>query len=83
MNSMWFLLVGNLRVLHERRTTMPTDPRKGQWQSPAGVDFCVEHVAYLCLAQQEALDAPLDWLVAYELLDGEAVLGGSSRPHRG
>ena len=44
---------------------------------PARVDFCVENVARLGLAQQEALDAPSDWLVAYVLLDGEAVLGGN------
>ena len=44
---------------------------------PARVDFCVENVACLGLAQQEALDAPSDRLVAYVLLDGEAVLGGN------
>ena len=44
---------------------------------PARVDFCVKNVARLGFAQQEALDAPSDWLVAYELLDGEAVLGGN------
>ena len=44
---------------------------------PARVDFCVENVARLGLAQQEALDAPSDRLVAYVLLDGEAVLGGN------
>ena len=44
---------------------------------PARVDFCVENVALLGLAQQEALDAPSDKLVAYVLLDGEAVLGGN------
>ena len=44
---------------------------------PAHVDFCVENVARLCLTQQEALDAPSDRLVAYVLLDGEAVLGGN------
>ena len=43
----------------------------------APVDFCVENVARLGLAQQEALDAPSDRLVAYVLLDGEAVLGGN------
>ena len=43
----------------------------------ARVDFCVENVARLGLAQQEALDAPSDRLVAYVLLDGEAVLGGN------
>ena len=53
------VLVGDLRVLHET----------------ARVDFCVENVARLGLAQQEALDAPSDRLVAYVLLDGEAVLG--------
>ena len=42
-----------------------------------GVDFCIENVARLGLAQQEALDAPSDQLVAYVLLDGEAVLGGN------
>ena len=44
---------------------------------PARVDFCVENVARLGLAQQEAVDAPSDRLVAYVLLDGEAVLGGN------
>ena len=44
---------------------------------PARVDFCVENVAILGLAQQETLDAPSDWLVPYVLLDGEAVLGGN------
>ena len=44
---------------------------------PARVDFCVENVARLGLAQQEALDAPSDRLVAYVLLAGEAVLGGN------
>ena len=44
---------------------------------PACVDFCIENVARLGLAQQEALDAPSDRLVAYVLLDGEAVLGGN------
>ena len=29
------------------------------------------------LAQQEALDAPSDWLVGYVLLDGKAILGGN------
>ena len=43
----------------------------------ACVDFCVENVAYLGLAQQKALDAPCDWLVAYVLLDGKVVLGGN------
>ena len=43
----------------------------------AHVDFCVENVACLGLAQQEALDAPFDWLVAYVLLDGVAVLDGN------
>ena len=53
---------------------------------PARVDFCVENVARLGLAQQEALDAPSDRLVAYVLLDGELVLDGSwweSCPRRG
>ena len=44
---------------------------------PACVDFCVEDVARLGLAQQEALDVPSDRLGAYVLLDGEAVLGGN------
>ena len=44
---------------------------------PARVDFCIENVAHLGLAQQEALDATSDWLVAYVLLDGKAVLGGN------
>ena len=44
---------------------------------PACVNFCVEDVARLGLAQQEALDAPSDRLVAYVLLDGEAVLSGN------
>ena len=43
----------------------------------AHVDFCVKNVASLGLAQQEALDAPSDWLVTYVLLDGEVVLGGN------
>ena len=43
----------------------------------ARVNFCLENVAHLDLAQQEALDAPSDRLVAYVLLDGEAVLGGN------
>ena len=37
----------------------------------------VENVARLGLAQQEALDALSDQLVANVLLDGEAVLGGN------
>ena len=40
------------------------------------VDFCVENEACLGLTQQEDLDAPSDRLVAYVLLDDEAVLGG-------
>ena len=44
---------------------------------PARVDFCVEDVAHLGLAQQEALDAPSVRLVRYVLLDGEAVLCGN------
>ena len=44
---------------------------------PACVDFCVENVARLGLAQQEALDAPSVRLVTYVLLDGEAVFGGN------
>ena len=44
---------------------------------PARVDFCVENVARLGVAHQEALDAPSDRFVAYVLLDGEAVLGGN------
>ena len=44
---------------------------------PVCVDFCVEDVACLGLAQQEALDAPSDGLVAYVLLDGDVVLGGN------
>ena len=43
----------------------------------ARVDFCIEDVARLGIAQQVALDAPTDRLVAYVLLDGEAVLGGN------
>ena len=42
---------------------------------PARVDFCVENIAGLGHAQQEALDAPSDRLVAYVLIDVEAVLG--------
>ena len=42
---------------------------------PACVDFCIKNVALLGLTQQEALDAPSDWLVKCILLDGEAVLG--------
>ena len=38
---------------------------------------CVENIALLGLAQQEALDAPSDWFVAYVLLDGEVVLRGN------
>ena len=37
----------------------------------------VDNVARLGLAQQEALDALSDQLVANVLLDGEAVLGGN------
>ena len=44
---------------------------------PACVDFCVENVARLGLAQQEALDATSDRLVECVLLDGEAVLAGN------
>ena len=44
---------------------------------PARVYFCIENVACLGLAQQEALDAPSDWLVAYVLLDRKAVPGGN------
>ena len=44
---------------------------------PACVDFSIENVARLGLTQQEALDALSDGLVAYILLDGEAVLGGN------
>ena len=44
---------------------------------PASVDFCIENVALLGLAQKEALDAPSDRLVSYVLLDGKAVLGGN------
>ena len=44
---------------------------------PPRVDFCVEKVARLGLAQQEARDGPPDRLVAYVLLDGEVVLGGN------
>ena len=44
---------------------------------PAHVDFCNKNVARLGLAQQEALDAPSDRLVAYVLLDGESVLDGN------
>ena len=43
----------------------------------ASVDFCVEYVACLDLAQQEALDAPSNPLVTYVLLYCEAVLGGN------
>ena len=76
MNSMWFLFSA-------------CSPRDGEQHcqrseegpvavpDPARVDFCVEDVARLGLAQQEALDAPSDRLVAYVLLDGEAVLGGN------
>ena len=42
---------------------------------PAGVDFCVEYVACLGVAQQEALDASTDRLVTYVLLDFTAILG--------
>ena len=43
----------------------------------ASVDFCVENVSRLGLAQQKALDALSDRLVMYVLLDGEEVLGGN------
>ena len=43
----------------------------------AGVDFCVEDVACLGLAQQEAIDAPSEQLVTYVLLDGKAIVGGN------
>ena len=42
------------------------------------VDFCVDNVARLGHAKQEALDAASDRLVAYVLLDGQAVLGGNN-----
>ena len=45
---------------------------------PGRVDFCVEDVACLGLAQQEGLNVPSYRLVvAYVLLDGKAVLGGN------
>ena len=73
------VLVGDLQVLHEM-----ADNTAGVFEEvpvavldPALVDFCVENVARLGLAQQEALDDPSDRLVAYVLLDGEAVLGGN------
>ena len=43
----------------------------------AHVNFCIKNVACLGLTQQEALDAPSDWLVVYVLLDGKADLGGN------
>ena len=42
---------------------------------PPDVDSCVEYVALLGLAQQEALDVSSDQLVTYVLLDGQTVLG--------
>ena len=61
-----------------RRTTLPVDPGGPvAVLDPARLDFCVENVAHLGLAQQEALDAPSDRLVVYVLLDGNAVLGGN------
>ena len=59
-------LVGDLGVLH------------CMWiQGQAGVDFCLEDVSCLGLAQQEALDAPSDQLVMFVQLEGKAVLGGN------
>ena len=62
-----------------RRTTLPADSRMGPVAvlDPAHVDFCIENVACLGLAQLEALDVPSDRLAAYVLLDGEEVLGGN------
>ena len=73
------VLVGDMRVLHETVDNTAGLSGEGPVEvpDPARVDFCVENVACLGLAQQEALDALSDWLVAYVLLDGEAVLGGS------
>ena len=73
------VLVGDLRVLHKTADNTAGWSEEGPVAvpDPARVDFCVEDVARLGLAQQEALDAPSDWLVAYVLLDDEAVLGGN------
>ena len=73
------VLVGDLRVLHETADNTAGWSEEGPVAvpDPARVDFCIENVARLGLAQQEALDAPSDRLVAYVLLDGEAVLGGN------
>ena len=75
VHEQYVVLVGDLRVLHETADNTATDLRPVAVLDPARVDFCVENVARLGLAQQEALDAQSDQLVAYVLLDGEAVLG--------
>ena len=63
------VLVGDLRVLCKTANNTTCGSNKGP-------DFCFGEVACLFLAQQEALDAPSDWLVVYVLLDGEAVISG-------
>ena len=73
------VLVGDLYVLHKVKDNTVCRSKQGAVVVlyPAGVDFCIEDVVCLGLAQQESLDAPSDWLVAYVLLDGEEVLGGN------
>ena len=73
------VLVGNLRVFHQTADDTASWSKAGPVEvlDPARVDFCIENVACLRLAEQEALDAPSDWLVTYVWLDGEAVLGGN------
>ena len=71
---MWFLLV-TCEFSTRRRTTLPAEEGPVAVLDPAHVDFCVENVSHLGLAQKEALDAPSDRLVSYVLLDGEAVIG--------
>ena len=67
---------------------VPHPANQGGWTAGLGLCGCgllvldqacveVKNVAHLGLTQQEALDAPSDWLVAYVLLDGKAVLGGN------
>ena len=67
------VLVGDLGVHHKTATTLPSDPRKGQWPilCPAGIEFSLENEACLGLTQQ---DAPTDRLIVCVLLDVKAVL---------
>ena len=53
------VLVGDLQVLHEMANNTGRGSKEEQVGvlDPASVDFCVENVTCLGLAQQEALDA--------------------------